>query len=78
MDCRCCATCCTAPDISTLTKPVGVPCQHLDSEGKCLIYFSRPAVCRNYLPDEICDLIAAPTLEQRVSNYLRLFSLRKE
>ncbi|MHC1696649.1 MAG: YkgJ family cysteine cluster protein [Geobacteraceae bacterium] len=78
MVCRRCATCCTAPDISTLTKPVGIPCQHLDSDGTCSIYSERPAVCRNYLPDEICDLIAAPTLEQRVENYLRIFSLRCE
>ncbi|MRR54861.1 MAG: YkgJ family cysteine cluster protein [Deltaproteobacteria bacterium] len=78
MDCRRCATCCTAPDISTLAKPVGVPCQYLDTEGKCRIYSKRPAVCRNYLPDEICEIIDAPTLEQRVTNYLRIFSLRNE
>ncbi|MDD2318670.1 MAG: YkgJ family cysteine cluster protein [Geobacteraceae bacterium] len=76
MNCRRCATCCTAPDISTLSKPAGVPCFHLDSDGSCSIYASRPAVCRGYSPDEICDLIAAPTLEERVANYLRLFSLR--
>ncbi|MDD2335310.1 MAG: YkgJ family cysteine cluster protein [Geobacteraceae bacterium] len=78
MNCRRCSTCCTAPDISTLSKPVGQPCIYLDSNGGCSIYPDRPAVCRDYLPDEICDLIDAPTLEQRVVNYLRIFSLYRQ
>jgi hypothetical protein len=78
MECRRCATCCTAPDITALKKPVGVPCTYLDDNGTCSIYSERPFVCRNYLPDEICDLIHAETLEQRVVNYLRLFALQEE
>jgi len=78
MDCRCCATCCTAPDISTLAKPIGVPCRFLNSEGACSIYSQRPDVCRNYQPDEICERIAAPTLDDRVNNYLRIFLLHNE
>ncbi|RQW89361.1 MAG: YkgJ family cysteine cluster protein [Geobacter sp.] len=77
MNCRRCATCCTAPDISTLSKPVGEPCLHLGTNGSCLIYPTRPAVCRDYVSDEICDLIDAPTLEERVANYLQLFSLHR-
>jgi hypothetical protein len=78
MICRRCATCCTAPDITTLSKPAGVPCPHLDRNGCCSIYPTRPAVCRGYAADEICDLISASTLEERVANYLRLFSLHSE
>jgi len=74
MQCLCCGTCCTAPDISTLGKPPGVPCRHLN-EGFCAIYDERPAVCRGYRPDEICRMVAAPTLEERVERYLRLFGL---
>lgn len=76
MECRCCGTCCTAPDIATLGKPMGVPCHHLDMALRCSIYEKRPVVCRRYLPDEICELISAPTLWERVEKYLQLFGLR--
>lgn len=75
MECLKCATCCTAPDIMTLGKPLGVRCQHVDNAGLCTIYEERPAVCRGYLSDEICRVIAAPTLAERVGNYLALFEL---
>lgn len=74
--CRCCGTCCAAPDIACLAKPLGVPCPHLGGDLRCLIYAQRPDVCRNYLPDEICALIAAPTLGERVDKYLGLFGLQ--
>jgi uncharacterized protein len=73
MQCRKCGTCCTAPDIDALDKPVGVKCIHLDDQALCTIYDERPAVCRGYRPDEICELIEAPTLAARVGNYLKLF-----
>jgi Fe-S-cluster containining protein len=72
MKCLRCGTCCTAPDISTLGKPSGVPCIHLN-KGLCAIYDERPAVCRGYRPDEICLMVAAPTLEERVRKYRELF-----
>ena len=75
MECLKCATCCTAPDIMTLGKPLGVRCQNLDNAGLCTIYEERPAVCRGYLSDGICIEIAASTLAERVVNYLRLFGL---
>jgi len=78
MDCRRCATCCIAPDITSLAKPVGEPCLHLDSYGSCSVYPTRPAVCRDYLADEICELIDAPTLDERIEKYMRLFSLHKQ
>lgn len=77
MNCLRCATCCTAPDISSLAKPIGVSCRYLDAQGLCSIYSRRPAVCRGYKPDEICQVIAAPTLAERVKKYLRLFSLEE-
>ncbi|MRR56701.1 MAG: YkgJ family cysteine cluster protein [Deltaproteobacteria bacterium] len=78
MNCRRCGTCCAGPDISTLAKPMGVPCRYLDDRGQCTIYAIRPDVCRGYRPDAICELIAAPTLDERVDNYLRLFGFRSE
>ena len=73
---RKCGTCCVAPDISTLSKPPGVRCRHLDDELRCRIYSERPAVCRGYRPDELCKQINALSLEERVNNYLGLFGIR--
>ncbi|MBJ6750776.1 YkgJ family cysteine cluster protein [Geomonas anaerohicana] len=78
MDCSGCGTCCVAPDISALGKKVGEPCRHLSGEQRCRIYEERPAVCRGYRPDEICGMIAAPTLQERVAKYLGLFGLRPD
>jgi Fe-S-cluster containining protein len=64
-----------APDISTLGKQAGERCRHLSDAFSCGIYRDRPAVCRGYQPDQICRSIAAPTLEQRVAGYLRLFDM---
>ena len=75
MDCSGCGTCCVAPDISTLGKAAGERCRHLDGSLRCSIYHERPAVCRGYRPDGICLEIAAPALEERVANYLRLFGM---
>lgn len=73
--CRCCGTCCTAPDIAALGKPLRSPCPHLGVDLRCTVYARRPDVCRNYLPDEICDMIAAPSLGERVEKYLELFGM---
>ncbi len=75
MDCLKCGTCCVAPDIAALGKPLGVRCGHLDGNGLCTIYAERPAVCRGYRPDPLCLEIAAPTLEERVKKYLALFDM---
>jgi Fe-S-cluster containining protein len=74
-NCLRCGTCCVAPDISTLGKKPGQRCRHLSETLTCDIYQERPAVCRGYRPDEICARIAAPSLDERVANYLRLFEL---
>jgi uncharacterized protein len=75
MECLRCGTCCVAPDISTFGKKAGERCAHLLDSFGCGIYQERPAVCRGYQPDEICSLIAAPTIEQRVTGYLQLFDM---
>ena len=74
-DCRRCGACCVAPDIAALAKPLGVRCPHLGPDLRCTIYDQRPAVCRGYRPDDLCDLIDAPTLEERVIRYLALFEI---
>jgi hypothetical protein len=74
-DCRRCAACCVAPDIKALDKPLGARCPHLGPDLACTIYDRRPAVCRAYRPDELCDRIAAPTLDERVQKYLAVFGL---
>jgi hypothetical protein len=76
--CRRCGTCCVAPDITALAKPPGVRCTHLDESGLCRIYPERPAVCRGYRPDELCTLVDAPTLTERVGRYLELFGMAGE
>ena len=75
MECQRCGTCCVAPDISTLGKRLSERCPHLSESFHCGIYADRPEVCRGYRPDEICARIAAPTLDERVMAYLRLFGM---
>lgn len=77
--CVACGACCAAPDISTLHKPLGVPCRHLGADNLCGIYADRPAVCRGYTPDWICAEVAPlPTLAERVRRYLDIFGLTDE
>ena len=78
MDCLRCGTCCSAPDIKALLKPLGVPCRYLDCSGLCSIYETRPDVCKSYRPDELCLKVSAPTLPERVEKYLKLFGLEGE
>jgi len=47
-DCRAaCAACCIAPSISSLGKPAGVACDHLDQDLRCKLFGrpERPACC---------------------------------
>ena len=55
MTCRAgCGACCIAPSISSLKKPAGVPCQHLDSHFLCRLWGDprRPAVCSSLQAEE--------------------------
>jgi hypothetical protein len=67
-----------APDIAALDKPLGLACSRLGSDCRCSAYAERPAVCRDYQPDALCALVAAPTLEERVGKYLAHFGLEEE
>jgi len=73
-----CGTCCIAPDISTLGKPVGAPCRHLTADHQCGIYPHRPAVCRHYRPDEICVALQRIPPAQRVRYFLGVYGLTFE
>jgi len=56
-----CGACCTAPSISSPIpgmpdgKPAGVPCIHLSSDFRCLIYGDpeRPKVCDQFSADPV-------------------------
>ena len=78
LECSQCGACCVAPDIAALDKPLGLRCPHLSVENLCTVYDRRPAVCRSYEPDELCSLIAADSLEERVEKYLAYFQLSDE
>jgi len=78
MECTQCGACCVAPDIAALDKPLGMRCPHLGADNLCRVYAQRPDVCRSYSADALCAAIAAPTLEQRVANYLAHFQLTSE
>jgi len=78
MDCTLCGACCVAPDIAALDKPLGLRCPHLQPDNRCGIYDRRPQICRDYSADQVCETIAAPTLEERVQKYLALFDLERE
>ncbi|WP_342376040.1 YkgJ family cysteine cluster protein [Myxococcus stipitatus] len=78
MECTRCGACCVAPDIAALDKPLGLRCPHLLEDNLCGRYDDRPSICRDYQPDEVCRLIEAPTLEERVEKYLSLFGLAEE
>lgn len=77
--CVACGACCAAPDISTLQKPLGVPCANLLPDLRCGIYADRPAVCRGYRPDWVCAEVAPlPTLQARIDRYLLIYGLSAE
>jgi len=58
MQCRQgCGACCIAPSISSLHKPAGEPCTHLDAEFRCRIFGrpERPKCCAGLQPSpEMC------------------------
>jgi Fe-S-cluster containining protein len=74
-DCTKCGACCVAPDIAARDKPLGLRCPHLGDDLLCRVYENRPAVCRSYQADQLCEEIAAPTIEERVAKYLAHFKL---
>ena len=77
-ECTKCGACCVAPDIAALDKPLGQRCPHLTANNLCGVYEDRPAICRAYAADAFCAQIAAPTLDERVHNYLAAYGLLDE
>lgn len=75
MECKRCGTCCIAPDISALLKGSNERCVHLTESLLCEIYDTRPDVCRNYTPWELCEAIQDEELETRVQKYLAAFGI---
>ncbi|MBL8491258.1 MAG: YkgJ family cysteine cluster protein [Rhodocyclaceae bacterium] len=52
-----CGACCIAPSISSLAKPAGLPCPHLDGGLRCGLFgrTERPACCSGLQPSrEMC------------------------
>ena len=52
-----CGACCIAPSISSLKKPAGQACVHLDADMLCAIFGrpERPACCSGLQPSaEMC------------------------
>lgn len=49
-----CAACCIAPSISSLNKPAGIACPHLDDGLLCTLFgkAERPACCGGLQPSE--------------------------
>ncbi len=47
-----CGACCIAPSISSLGKPAGIPCDHLDAQYRCRIFGrpERPDCCAGLQP----------------------------
>jgi hypothetical protein len=66
MDCRPgCGACCIAPSISSLDKPAGMPCPHLDVRLRCALFGrpERPACCSGLQPAaEMCGRSPAEAL----------------
>jgi Fe-S-cluster containining protein len=81
MECNQCGACCIAPSISTVipgtgrNKPAGIKCVHLSQEMRCMIYPSRPTVCREYTPTvELCG----KSFSEAISRLTRLEILTSE
>lgn len=52
-----CGACCIAPSISSLDKPAGTACSHLDADLRCKLFGqpTRPACCSGLQPSaEMC------------------------
>ena len=55
MECRRCGACCIALSISSLHKPPGVRCAHLNEDNLCALWGKpeRPEVCSAYRPEPL-------------------------
>ncbi|TKB55045.1 YkgJ family cysteine cluster protein [Ferrimonas aestuarii] len=63
MECRLgCGACCIAPSISSLNKPAGERCRHLDDNNLCQVFGKpeRPQVCSDF---KACDWVCGNSNE---------------
>jgi len=72
--CYQCGVCCTATDIACLQKPPATRCPHLADDNRCSIYETRPQVCRDYTPWELCDEIQKAPPEEKIRTFLKAFN----
>ena len=75
IECQKCGVCCYFFDISTLKKPALTKCKHLSDDGLCQIYDSRPTVCREFIPDEICVLISTLSFEDKIKVLKKIYDV---
>ena len=47
--CAGCTLCCRLPEIETFDKPANAWCSHCQPGSGCVIYDTRPALCRDFL-----------------------------
>jgi Fe-S-cluster containining protein len=73
MICDKCGVCCVVFDISTLNKPAGLACPHLENSGLCSIYENRPEVCRAFKADEICERLASLPFKEKLREMRRIY-----
>lgn len=69
--CGTCNLCCTVQGVHEIRKPINVKCEHLNIQGRCGIYSSRPESCRTYkclwlnghMPEEMKPVKSRAVLE---------------
>ncbi|UPW19085.1 YkgJ family cysteine cluster protein [Agarivorans sp. TSD2052] len=72
MQCRLgCGACCIAPSITSLNKPAGERCQHLDADNLCKIFAQpeRPKVCSDF---KAAHWVCGDTQQQALANLIAL------
>lgn len=73
--CGTCNLCCTLQGVQEIRKPINVKCTHLNIQGRCGIYSSRPESCRAYqclwlrghMPEEMKPVKSRAVLEPNAS-----------
>ncbi|GDY26299.1 YkgJ family cysteine cluster protein [Agarivorans sp. Toyoura001] len=72
MQCRIgCGACCIAPSISSLHKPAGERCVHLNADNLCKIFgqAKRPQVCSDF---KAAKWLCGDTQQQALDNLIHL------
>ncbi|WP_298440843.1 YkgJ family cysteine cluster protein [uncultured Ferrimonas sp.] len=75
MECRLgCGACCIAPSISSLNKPAGERCRHLNADNLCAIFGQpeRPKVCADF---KACAWVCGSSNAVALTNLIELEQL---